>query len=89
MTVNSAQVPSPAGNVLKMVIDPKLLEWMRDSDPALRWRVERELARRRPEGCCLKTGGSRGLGKAGLAIRSRRVDDCRVREHHVPSGAGS
>jgi hypothetical protein len=27
-----------------MVVSPALLEWMLDTDPALRWQVERDLA---------------------------------------------
>lgn len=33
-----------AGSVPGMVIDPELLAWLLDSDPALRWQVERDLA---------------------------------------------
>ena len=32
-----------------MAIDAKLLDWMLDSDPALRWQVERDLAGAPPE----------------------------------------
>ena len=37
------------GNLLQMASDPQLLEWMLDSDPALRWRVERDLVGASPE----------------------------------------
>ena len=32
-----------------MTTDPKLLEWMLDSDPALRWRFDRHLVGAPPE----------------------------------------
>ncbi|WP_198416624.1 hypothetical protein [Cryobacterium ruanii] len=37
------------GNLLQMASDPKLVEWMLDFDPALRWRVERDLVGASPE----------------------------------------
>jgi hypothetical protein len=34
---------SSAGSLPKMALDPTLLDWLLDSDPALRWQVERAL----------------------------------------------
>jgi hypothetical protein len=34
---------SSAGSLPKMALDPTLLDWLLDSDPALRWQVERDI----------------------------------------------
>lgn len=35
---------SAAGKLSAMVVAPALVDWLLDSDPALRWQVERDLA---------------------------------------------
>ncbi|CAN5365341.1 hypothetical protein BH09ACT1_BH09ACT1_03130 [soil metagenome] len=35
----------PAINVSSMDGETRILDWLRDTDPALRWQVERDLAR--------------------------------------------
>jgi hypothetical protein len=54
-----------------VAIDPALLEWMLDSDPALRWQVERDLAGAAPEKweatrTCIAT---EGMGARLLALQ--------------------
>lgn len=43
------RLSAPASIVARMAVDAKLLDWMLDTDPALRWQVERDLAGAPPE----------------------------------------
>lgn len=42
-------MPVAAVNLKRMAVDPAVLDWMLDSDPALRWQVQRDLAGEPPE----------------------------------------
>lgn len=42
-------VSAAPGSVPGMIADPRVLDWLLDSDPALRWQVERDLLRAEPE----------------------------------------
>jgi hypothetical protein len=60
-----------SGTVHKVPIDPNLLQWMLDSDPALRWRVERDLAGE-PQGVWQATRAkvaTEGFGARLLALQ--------------------
>src|SRR5215211_4994819 len=41
--------PTALGRLRTMALDPALLTWLLDSDPALRWQVERDLVGAPPE----------------------------------------
>ena len=53
-----------AGSVRAMALDPSLLDWLLDSDPALRWQVERDLAGAPPD----VTAGAVAAGAVVSAI---------------------
>ena len=40
----TAPAPGDVDSLPTMTVDPTLLDWLMDSDPALRWQVERDLA---------------------------------------------
>jgi hypothetical protein len=54
-----------------MAIEPRLLDWMLDSDPALRWQVERDLAGAPPEvwGATRARIATEGFGAQLLAVQ--------------------
>ena len=56
-------------------IDPALLDWLLDTDPALRWQVERDLAGRTARRCGQATRArvaTEGFGARLLALQDRR-----------------
>ena len=72
----------PQADERMMIVNPTVLDWMLDSDPALRWQVERDLARAPDEvwqttRARVATEGSRSAA-AGPAGRRRAVGGRRV-----------
>lgn len=85
------------GNVRRMTVKPALLDWMLETDPALRWQVERDLMGE-PEAVWEATRArvaTEGLGARLLALQdadgngrvapsSRRGSPARVRASRGP-----
>ena len=60
-----------------MALDPALLHWLLEADPALRWQVERDLGARR------STSGRRHVPKSPPRVSGRDYSRCKI-----PTGSG-